>query len=73
MTKQQKIIKMWSALEDYKKTAEQHQFVTLMAIDCLFGPAYLDLQANWNEEHADSFIKGMNMIFERLKIKFEDD
>lgn len=73
MTKQEQVDKIWATFENYKKTAEQHEFPTLLTIDIMFGPAYKDLQKNWSDEHADLFMKGMNMIFERFKIKIENE
>ena len=61
---------LWSKLEEYKENAEQHEFVKLMMLDSQLVPAYNDLINNYNEEHADIFIRVMeNKIFPMLGIK----
>ncbi len=63
---------LWEVLNKYKETAEQHEFPKLMTVDIMFGPAYNDLQKNWDEKHAELFIKGMKMVFEKFNIEFDE-
>jgi len=63
---------LWKVLSKYKETAEQHEFPKLMTADIMFGPAYNDLQENWDEKHAELFITGIKIIFKKFNIKFEE-
>lgn len=54
---------------DYKKTAEQHQFLRLFMYDAKLIPAHKDLNVNWNPEHGAIFVRAMkNIVFPRLGI-----
>jgi hypothetical protein len=48
--------------QNYKETAEQHEFVTIFMRDQLIEAGYKDLQNNWNDEHAKSFIRGVGKL-----------
>ena len=55
---------------DFKETAEQHDFVKLIMFDSKLIPAYNDLQKNWNDDHAQKFINGMkNVVFKQFGIE----
>ena len=53
---------VWKKYNDFKETAEQHDFVKLVMFDSKLIPAYNDLQKNWNEDHAQKFINGMKNV-----------
>ena len=60
---------VWKKYNDFKETAEQHDFVELVMFDSKLSPAYNDLQKNWNEDHAQKFINGMkNIVFKQFGI-----
>lgn len=61
---------VWKKYNDFKETAEQHDFVKLIMFDSKLIPAYNDLQKNWNEDHAQKFINGMkNVVFKHFGIE----
>ena len=61
---------LWQKYENYKETAEQHMFPQLVLYDMILIPSYKDLQTNWNDEHADVFIRGMeSQVFKKLGIE----
>lgn len=61
---------VWKKYNDFKETAEQHDFVKLIMFDSKLIPAYNDLQKNWNEGHAQKFINGMkNVVFKQFGIE----
>lgn len=61
---------VWKKYNDFKETAEQHDFVKLVMFDSKLIPAYNDLQKNWNEYHAQKFINGMkNVVFKQFGIE----
>lgn len=49
------INRLWQLYNDYKETAEQHEFVRLFLLDTRLIPAYNDLTAHYSEEHAEIF------------------
>lgn len=55
--------------DEYKETAEQHEFVKLFMLDAKIVPAYNDLQKNYTEEHAEIFIRVMTKVLESLGVK----
>lgn len=60
---------VWKKYNDFKETAEQHDFAKLVMFDSKLIPAYNDLQKNWNEDHAQKFINGMkNVVFKQFGI-----
>ena len=61
---------VWKKYNDFKETAEQHDFAKLIMFDSKLIPAYNDLQKNWNEDHAQKFINGMkNVVFKQFGIE----
>ena len=61
---------VWKKYNDFKETAEQHDFVKLIMFDSKLIPAYNDLQKNWNDAHAQKFINGMkNVVFKQFGIE----
>lgn len=69
MNMKEKIAIMWEKYNNYKQTAEQHQFPTIFMYDMILEPRYKDLQENWSDEHAEIFIKGLNIAFNKLGIE----
>lgn len=70
MNKKKEIEIIWLKYNNYKKTAEQHAFVQLLLFDRFLIPAYNDLQRNWNETHANVFIKSVKeKVFPKLGLK----
>lgn len=62
---------IWEKYNEYKETAEQHEFVQLFLFDSKLVPAYEDLKNNWNIDHANTFIRGMlNTVFPTLGIDY---
>ncbi len=60
---------VWKKYEDYKENAEQNMFAQLYLYDMFLEPHYKDLQENWSDEHAETFIRGMkNVVFKKLGI-----
>ena len=59
----------WSKFVKYTETAEQHEFVMLAAFQFKMEPLYKDLIENWDDHHAELFMKGMTIMFEKLGIK----
>lgn len=57
--------------QNYKDHAEQHEFIKIMLVETKFKLdwAYKDLCENWDEKHADLFMRAMNIIFESFGIK----
>lgn len=53
------IDQLWQKFEDYKATAEQHEFVKLLMYDSQLIPRYKDLQTNWDTGHAEIFARVM--------------
>lgn len=65
----QEIQNLYNKFKAYTERAEQHEFVTLFLYDILFSSAYEDLQKNWNEEHANIFIKHISNVLTKLGIE----
>ena len=59
----------WSKFVKYTETAEQHEFVMLAMFQFKMEPLYKDLIENWDDHHAELFMKGMNIMLETLGIK----
>lgn len=60
---QEKIKALYDRWQDYKSTAEQHEFVNILMKDSLIERAYRDLQSNWSDEHAEIFIRCLENMF----------
>ena len=64
---------LWKKYEKYKETAiETHPTLKLEINQCdqLMVPAYIDLQENWTDDHADLFIDAMEkIVFPRVGVK----
>lgn len=60
---------MWEKYNNFKQIAEQHQFPTIFMYDMILEPRYKDLQENWSDEHAEIFIRGLNIVFNKLNIE----
>ena len=68
--KMQTVEKLWSDFEKYKENAEQHEFIRLAMYDLKLIPAYNDLHENYNDEHADIFIRGMKKVLASFGIDY---
>lgn len=68
MEKKEKVEALWNKFEQYKETAEQHEFLFLLMLDTRLALAYNDLKNNWNEEHADIFIRSMENVIKTFGI-----
>ena len=69
MSKKEQVEALYSKFRQYTETAEQHEFPYLLQYDMIISPGYEDLQNNWNEEHADSFIRGVSKLLKHLGIE----
>lgn len=69
MDKKEQIENLWKKWTDFKETAEQHMFVSILMVDTKLTGAYNDLMNNWDENHADIFIKAMNNILNKYGVK----
>ena len=54
----------WARFQEIGERAEQHHFIHLLLIQSKFEPLYNDLHENWDEHHAEIFIKGLNKVLE---------
>ena len=61
-----------SEFQKYKENAEQHEFIRLAMYDSKLIPAYNDLHENYNDEHADIFIRGMKKVLLYFGIEYID-
>lgn len=59
----------WDKFVKYTETAEQHEFAMLAMFQFKMEPLYNDLMKNWDDHHAELFMRGMTMILDRLGIK----
>jgi hypothetical protein len=50
----------------FKESAEQHSFIGIMMWDKKLEAAYSDLNTNWDEHHADLFIKMIDKLMRTL-------
>ena len=66
-----KCIKYWNIYSEYKETAEQHEFPTLLLLDSYLTPRYKSLINNFDEEKGVKFIKGMEIIFKKFGIEYD--
>ena len=69
MNKKEQVEELYNKFKEYTKTAEQHEFPYLLQYDMIISRGYWDLQENWNEEHADSFIRGVTKSLKQLNIE----
>lgn len=56
----------WARFNDIKNTAEQYMFPHILFWDIKLTPLYNDLIKNWDEHHAEVFLKGMDVMFQSL-------
>lgn len=73
MNNKEKVEYLWKKFDEYKETAEQHEFVKLFALDMKIMPFYNDLNENYTEEHAEIFIRVMIKVLDSLGIKVSFD
>lgn len=67
----EKCDKAWKRFDQLKNEAEQYLFPAIAAWDLQLTPFYNDLQKNWDEHHAEIFLRGMNKMFAFFGIDFE--
>lgn len=73
MTNKEEVELLWSKLNAYKETAEQHMFPVIAGFDLFLIPAYNDLQKNWSDKHAEIFIRSLKaVVFPKLGIELEE-
>lgn len=65
----EKIDEAWANFDKFKETAEQHDFPTILMLDLRLKPYYDDLHKNWNEHHAEMFMRAMQKIGKHLGFK----
>ena len=63
---------LWEKFNEYKETAEQHEFVRLIMLDMKLVPAYNDLKNNYDETHAKIFINVMKKVLDSFGIKYSE-
>lgn len=68
MDKKEQVKDLYNRFKKYTETAEQHEFATLLIMDLKISAAYKDLMKNWDEKHADAFIRGVGNIVNRLGV-----
>lgn len=66
-----KCIKYWNIFSEYKKSAEQHEFPTLLLLDSYLTPRYKSLINNFDEEKGAKYIEAMEMIFKDFGIEYD--
>ena len=66
-----KCIKYWNIFSEYKKSAEQHEFPTLLLLDLYITPRYKSLINNFNEENGVKYIEIMEIIFKEFGIEYD--
>ena len=69
MENMEKVEYLWKKFDEYKDRAEQHEFVRLFMLDVKLVPAYKDLKANYDEEHAEIFIRVMKQVLKSLGVE----
>lgn len=72
MNNKEKVEFLWNKFEEYKRTAEQHEFVKLFMCDSKLFPLYHDLQVNYTEEHAEIFIRIMTKVLSEFGVDVPD-
>lgn len=58
----QQVEEVYKEWQEYKDSAEQHEFCTIFMRDAIIESGYKDLQENWDDEHARIFIRGIEKI-----------
>jgi len=66
MNKKEQVKDLYNRFINYTKTAEQHEFTTLILMEAKISAGYKDLMKNWDENHADIFIHSIGNILKRL-------
>ena len=69
MNKKEHVEELYNKFRKYTETAEQHEFPYLIQYDMIISMGYEDLKKNWNEDHADSFIRGVSKSLKQLGIE----
>ena len=73
MENMEKVKYLWKKFDEYKQKAEQHEFIRLFMLDSKLIPAYKDLQTNYNDEHAEMFIRGLSNVLTSLGVDISVD
>ncbi len=66
------IDRLWQVYEEYKKTAEQHEFFKLFMLDSKLVPAYNDLKSNPSKEHSIIFLRCMRQVLAELGVNLSE-
>ena len=67
----EKCIEYWNKFTNYKETAEQYEFPTILMLDSYLTPRYNKLMKNFNDESANKFMEGMKIIFDNFGIEYD--
>lgn len=62
MDLKQQVEELYQKWQSYKERAEQHEFPIILMRNVIIERGYKDLQVNWNEEHAQAFIRGVSKL-----------
>lgn len=73
MENMKKVEYLWKKFDEYKQKAEQHEFIRLFMLDSKLIPAYKYLQTNYNDEHAEMFIRGLSNVLTSLGVDISVD
>lgn len=63
----QQVEDVYQKWQNYKETAEQHEFVTIFMRDGIIESGYKDLHENWDDEHARIFIRSVSKLVQFYK------
>ena len=69
MNKKEEVKNLYNKFEHYAENAEQHEFVTLFVMYKKITAAYNDLTNNWDEDHADIFIRTVNKVLYHFGVR----
>ena len=58
-----RVEKLWNEFKSCAESLEQHQFTFYMLVELKMKRLYKDLQENWDDHHADLFIKALEVKF----------
>lgn len=68
----EKIEQLWADFKRNADLAEQYQFPKIMYWQLNLEPLYKDLQINWNEDHANIFVRLMNVAYKSIGWSVEE-
>ena len=56
----------WKRFLERADRAEQYQFAQIVYWHIRLEPLYIDLHKNWDEHHAEIFMRGLNVMYKSL-------